>query len=213
MLPTYAEAMEVAALDYAKRLNLYFAENSSPWSREPIFSPEAGRAMTRMVIGRAMLDTATGRLALIAAAEGGDRDAAAVLAEVIREAKSRRSWDTLPVEVQAYDLHDAGIEDRRRERQWKKYATRDLAIAIVVAAIVDRYGMRPTGRSARQLSACQIEAIALVQTGLYPKIFVVRGRCEEYKNIERVWSSLRNAMPTQAGWSRDFEPWVNDLSS
>jgi hypothetical protein len=68
---------------------------------------------------------------------------------------------------------------------------RDLYVAMVVAAVIDRFGLKATGRSPRHRSACAVVAEALGD------VHIERGE----KSVEKIWERYGRAMPTVPGWA------------
>lgn len=208
-----ATFQEAAAVDYAERLAKWIFDNGTPGGSDSFFTAAASRAWFRNLLGSKLcLGNMVGRKALVASAMAGDQDVIAVLKQIVLEAKSRRMFDQLPIEIVQFSMwcDEGGLEqlDLRSERDSKLHVSKSIAICMSVAAIVDRYGLRPTGSSHRHLSACQVEAKALKRAQLYGRIFQARAKQgEEHKNIERLWAKFGRAMPTVPGWARDFEPW------
>jgi hypothetical protein len=172
-----ATHVEAAALEFARAELARFASGTNPWSQDPAMSVEASQAMMRHL------------MRIIAMAKAGDEDAAEVLRNVLIECKSRRV--ELPTELAEYDLWQThhGWPRRGPARKKKSYVLRDLCIAMTVAAVCDRFPMiRPTGRSARNRSGCQIVAEALAPT-------------MSYHAVKHIWQRYGAAMPTRAGWA------------
>lgn len=73
--------------------------------------------------------------------------------------------EQLPAELAAYNVE---LINRRppkvRGQQKSDNFLRDIAISIVVQRVAEQFGLRPTGRSARHLSACAVVARALTET-------------------------------------------------
>jgi hypothetical protein len=130
-------------------------------------------------------------------ARAGDDDAADVLKTLIVEAKSRRA--ELPTELEAYNMELLGDDSWRSRRsrdgpKKKNKLTRDMLIALAVAAVVDRFGLPPTGRSIHRRSAASIVAEALAEIGLRLG----------FKAVEHIWRKYHDAMPTVPGWTIAF---------
>jgi len=68
---------------------------------------------------------------------------------------------------------------------------RDVSICLVVAAVRDRFKIKPTGRSVRTRSGCSIvaEALAVIHMAVGSKA------------IETIWKKYGHAMPTVPGWA------------
>jgi hypothetical protein len=156
----------------------------------PFQEAESRAFMARVY--RAHLMTAEGRMLIIAAARVGDEFSRDVLRSLIREEKSGGRYEQMPLEVRAYDMElgddrPPGVQgpDARNEFM------RNVCIASTVAAVIDRFGLKPTGSSARRRSACSIVAEALE---------VVQMK-REAKTVEAIWKRYRGGMPTVPGWS------------
>jgi hypothetical protein len=174
-------------LAFAREELARFSSGSSPWSEASAMTAEGSQAMMRHLMQVAMRDTVN-RMHVIAAAKAGDEGAIEVLASLLIELKSRRV--EMPTELLEYDMWQTLHRSHRRPaRKKKNYVLRDLCIAMTVAAIVDRFPtIRPTGRSARNRSACQ-----LVGEALNPSM--------NYSAVKAIWQRYGHVMPTIAGWA------------
>jgi hypothetical protein len=174
------------------RAHLVHLHRSSPWNL-PASTPAEATAMVQETL-RGMLSYAQGRLLLVAAARVGSTDAHAVLTTVILEAKSRGTL--LPTELEAYAMElVAGLAPPHlRGPKKKDKMLRDIRIALTVAALIDRFGLDPTSRSARRRSACAVvaEALAVVHMGM------------GVKAVERIWQAYARAMPTVPRWTANL---------
>ena len=100
----------------------------------------------------------------------------------------------MPLELREYDLWLTKHGERRRQRSGRKkksYILRDLCIAMTVAAVIDRCGLDPTGRSPRRRSACSIVAEALAAAHM----------AVGYEAVKKIWERYRQAMPIVRGWA------------
>jgi hypothetical protein len=190
-LPTFwLTLIEQDAVAYARAVILDM-ERGSPWGGQ-----RAGE--TSAFVGEMLrlgLHSAEGRLRLTWAARAGDPDAQAVLRTAILEAKS---WDQpLPVELRAYEMDiiarapmpvSGSVPGAKR----KYKLLRNVRIALAVAALVDRFGLPPTGRSPRRHSAAKLVALALGQIN----------RGIGVKAVETIWQAAQGFMPTEPGWTR-----------
>jgi hypothetical protein len=180
---------EASALSFARddilSLHQKGGEVGSP------FEEAESRAFMAKVY-RAHLMTAEGRMLIIAAARVGDEFSRDVLRSLIREEKSGGRYEQMPLEVRAYDMElgddrPPGVPapDPRNE------FIRNVCIASTVAAVVDRFGLKPTGSSARRRSACSIVAEALEVVHMQ----------RSAKTVESIWKRYRGGVPTVRGWS------------
>jgi hypothetical protein len=156
-----------------------------------MFSAGDSRAFFRSILQGALV-TAEGRLMLVEYALAGEAEAQALLRSLILEAVS--TGRELPVEVGYYKM--ILIRDGVAPVHWggPKAAdayTRDIAIAMTVSAVCDKFALKPTGRSARKRSGCAIVAEALDAIGLRMSA----------SNVETIWKKLGRSMPTVKGWS------------
>jgi hypothetical protein len=180
------------ALDYASAMILRGHRRDTESSS--FFEAGESRAFVSRFL-RTLLLTVDGRLELLALARAGDGDAQGVLRDAILELKSRR--EPLPAEFDGYEMElirgmvpqTGPGPDKRNE------LLRNICIAATVAAVCDRYGLRPTGRSARRRSGCAIVAQALG----------VIGKAISAKAVEAIWMRYRSAMPTAPGWTFALE--------
>ena len=131
---------------------------------------------------------------LIVLARSGDADAVDVLKNIIIETKSRR--EELPVELENYNMKllHGGMGHRPPGAKKKNKLLRNICVATIVAAVVDRFGLAPTGRSPHRRSACSIVAEALAEARL----------SLGDKAIESIWKAHGRAMPTVPGWTSVF---------
>jgi hypothetical protein len=186
------------ALAFARKMILQLHSDGGAFADghgggSPFCSPES-RAFVRNVF-QMMTMTAAGRLDLIALARVGEDDAQLVLRDLILEIKTRHQQ--LPLELDAYVMelvHNEGAASWPGARA-KNDFSRNLCIAAVVAALHDQFGIKPTGRSARQRNGCSIAGEAL-------DVIDQRLSAEAVKSIFKRYSG---AMPTQPGWSSIFE--------
>ena len=194
-LPTYADAVQVEALAFARKKIAGFAEGTNPWSAYPAMSAEGSEAMFRDIVQQALQFTPT-RMHIIEAAKLGDADAIEMLRALLLECKATRT--DMPSDLIAYDMHVTLLGERRHQRSGPKkqsYILRDICIAMTVAALVDRYGhhgITVTGTSPRRpRSFCAIVAEALrLEAGLII----------EYDAVKTIWKRYGHNMPTVAGW-------------
>jgi hypothetical protein len=190
-----ATLVETEALAFARSFITEFHRGGGPWSGHSPFSNIESRAFIRRTFQQ-MMWFASSRLQLIALARAGDTDADAVLRTAIIEARSRRT--ELPTELENYDMevlaNQIGGESPHVVRK-KKKLTRHMFIALTVAAVIDRFGLDPTGRSPRRRSASSIVAAALEEIG--QKV--------GYKTVEKIWGKYQGCMPTKPGWTVALE--------
>lgn len=206
-LPTVIQLDEMAAFKFTCRVLQPLRDGNSPWGNSSVFDPRTGSAFWRehlhMALRWPLVKT---RLQVIAVARAGDEDAIAVVNDFITELKSASV--PLPTEFQAFsmDMLNGLIAPLRyRGPKVKRRFLRDLFIAYVVAAVVDKFGipysrMRKTrdGRRASRRSASAIVAAALRE--VMPEIQIGEA------GIERIYEKRLGAMPTMEGWTRDLEP-------
>ena len=150
------------------------------------FEVTESRAFVRRWMRVALLTPQT-CMALIDLAIVGEEDARAVLAEVILNARRRN--EPLPLEIVGYEMKViAGAimpplrpvgPDKRNE------FTRNICICMVVSAVANCFGLKPTGSSARWRSACPIVAEAL------SVINMTLGSAA----VENIWQRYGHAMP------------------
>ncbi len=199
-LPAPASAVAVIieeeALAYAQEMLNRYHGGGNPWSPASPLTAEAGRATMRHLYRQAALLHPITRMNVIVAARNGDTAARDVLNTLIIEMKSDRR--ALPTELENYTMEvlAGGLHQPPGPRR-KDKLLRDLVIALVVAAVCDRYQLAPTrntasrGRPAARRSACSIVAEAL------GGVRVPLGE----KAVEAVWARLGIAMPTVRGWA------------
>jgi hypothetical protein len=194
MSKLHATVQLTEALDYARWMVLRLHRDDG--GSGSFFEAPESRAFVRKVL-RLMLLTVAGRLSLLALARAGEEDAQVILRTEILELKSRRL--PLPAEFDGYEMElirgmvpppRAGAgPDMRNE------FLRNVAIAAMVAALCDRYGLKPTGRSVRGRPACSIvaEALGVVHKRMTPHAVV------------SIWKRHKRTMPPPTGWTFALE--------
>jgi hypothetical protein len=190
---TNAALIAAEALAYARTDIARYHAGTNPWSTDSPLTAEAGRAVVRHLM-MIWASSAEGRMRLVELALGGEPDAAAVLRTLMLEMKSRGL--PLTTELQYYSmtvLQRGGVQPAQPPAQKKKQELlRDICIAMTVAALIDRFGLKPTERPPRTgRSACAIVAKALGEAHMQVG----------YKAVEKIWDRYKNAMPTVPGWA------------
>ena len=188
-----ASAVEIEALAFARRLIASMAVGGTPWSPASPFSKHASAAFVRDFLRRGAMNFATTRLDIIAMARSGEPESAHVLRELILETKSRRQ--ELPVELEAYAMeliHGGTVGHQEAGPKRKDKMLRNLMVAFVAAAVIDRFGLDLAGRSSRRRSASQITAEALAAE--------VRINMSA-KRVEDVCRDFWAAAPFAPGWA------------
>jgi hypothetical protein len=177
-----AEATQFAR-GWVTRLSLI---DDSPWR------PGAGEAFARQIL-RTLLSDPNGLQDVINLARSGWCCAIDAVDDYMVEHAANGEPLVGFVAAYAADRVKGYIKPVRDSGQAR---TEDLArnhgIAMTVAALIDRFGLKPTGRSARRRSACAIVAEALQAIGMQLG----------YKAVEAIWNTYRRAMPTVPGWAR-----------
>jgi hypothetical protein len=134
---------------------------------------------------------------LVEMAVAGEEDADAILREAILECQS---WHRpMPDELIEYNrklvagmVPPPGWSGPKKKNE----LMRNISICVVVAAVCDRFGIKPTGRSARRRSGCATVAEALE----------VIGQRRGAKAVEAIWRTYGRAMPTARGWVAAMGP-------
>ena len=197
---TWQEAQEAEACRFAREKIAHFKEGN-PFSEHSALSDDASRAFFRNVL-KIGLSTAINRMQIVAAAKAGDPDSVDILRHVLIEAKSRRT--ELPTEIAEYDIWLTVHGEQRRRRSIKRdYVMRDICIALVVAGVVDKFKIPPTGSSARHRSACAIVGEALLEADVTKGCKTVHLR-RSYETVKKVWGRYQHVMPTIAGWASSW---------
>jgi hypothetical protein len=189
MTKLLATLKSTEALAYAQRLIKRGHRTESSGS---FFESPQSREFVRDFIS-IMMTTPEGRLGLIELARAGEEDAQTILRTAILEFKSR--GEPLPTELAGYDMEltagmvppPVGIDGPdKRDRM-----LRDISITVTVAAVCDRYGLKPFGRSVRKRSGCAVigEALGVI------------GKAMSYKAVEAICRRYWRGMPTKCGWS------------
>ena len=183
--------VEAEALRFACGTIARFHSGGNPWSGDLPLSADGGRAFVRHLM-RHWAHSAVGRMRLVELALAGEPDADDVIRSLIIEWKSLGL--PLTTEFEYYNMiivlqHGRPAQPPARKR--KNHITRDICIALTVAALIDRYQLKATGRSPYCRSACAIVAEALHagpgQLG--------------YGAVEKIWKAHRWHMPTVPGWA------------
>lgn len=116
-----------------------------------------------------------------------------MLRQIIIEARNRRQ--ELPVELAAYEmevLHGGTVGHQEAGPKRKDKMLRNMMVAFVAAAVIDRFGLDLAGRSSRRRSASQIVAEALAAE--------VRINMSA-KRVEDVCRDFWAAAPFAPGWA------------
>jgi hypothetical protein len=182
-----ATLVEADSMHFAREfIRLLHHSGDSP------FSSEAAINLVRPIL-MGMLRSADGRFDMIDLARAGDPDAIAILKDLALELRSRH--ETLPHELDNWVSEQLRNPPKPKREGGPRRITklpRDIGIAVVVAGVIDRFGLKPTGRSPHRRSACAVVADALSEIG----------EALGYKAVETIWQRYGRAMPTQPGWSR-----------
>jgi hypothetical protein len=180
------------ALAYARR----WIERAHRDDEGSFFEAPHSRAFVRSFFNMMML-TADGRTSLLVFAREGEAYSQEIVATAIAECRSRGVEP--PAEFVGYEIEliqgkvpppvSTPGPDKRDD------ILRDISIATTVAAVVDRYGLKPTGRSARKRSACAVvaEALGVINRQVSPKA------------VEDIWRRYKRGMPTVRGWTLSAE--------
>jgi hypothetical protein len=179
----------VAALAYARGL----IERGHRDDEGSFFEAPHSRAFVHNIVS-AMLLTTKGRLQLIAYAYAGEAYAQEALRTAIVEAQGELPPELVgygkaivagtipkPVTAPGHDPRDSLL--------------RDIAICATVAAVCDRFNLKPTGRSVRRRSGSSV-----VGEGL-----AVAGRAMSSKQVEAIAKRFWRYMPPQRGWTFRLE--------
>jgi hypothetical protein len=160
------------------------------------FEPEQSRAFVRNLMGLGQ-EWAIGRMWLVELALAGEEEADIILRAAILE---YQSWHRqMPDELTEYNrkivagmVPPPGWSGPKKKNELR----RNIAIALVVAAVVDRFGLKPTGHSVRQRSACAIVAQALGEIGM----------ALGYEAVATIWKMYGRRMHTPPGWVAAMGP-------
>jgi hypothetical protein len=192
MTKLLATIQSTEALAYTRRL----IERGHGDDKGSFFEAPHSREFVKGLF-RVMMLTADGRTSLLTFARAGEGYSQAIVAEAIAESRSRGVAP--PAEFVGYEIEliqgktpqpvSGPGPDKRND------ILRDISIAVTVAAVCDRYGLRPTGRSARKRSGCATVASAL---GVIDKRMSTDA-------IERIWKRHKRGMPTVPGWTFSLE--------
>jgi len=191
-----ARMVEAEALAFAREWIERFRDGTNPWSSDSALTADSGRAVTQHLMRQATLLHPVNRMQVIAMARAGDTEAHDVLRTLMIEMQSRS--EPMPTELINYNMEvlHGGLHQPPGPKR-KDKLLRDVCIAMTVAAVCDRFGLKPTrntasrGRPSARPSACSIvaEALEVAQMGMGEKA------------VEAIWIRLRNAMPTAPGWA------------
>jgi hypothetical protein len=173
--------------EYNQALSTPWFTEDNPWSGYSALSPEASRAFCANLMTH-MLQSAESRMWLVEAAKAGEAGAVDLLQSALLECKSRKI--AMTTELEEYDLWITRHGVRRRRRsEAMNFPVRDIGIAQMVAEIVTRYDLKPTGRSARFRSACSIVAEALGMS--YEAVVIIWQRHERHVAPDRASKKLQ----------------------
>src|SRR5882762_7359103 len=141
--------IEADALAYARREIAKWRTIGNPYSDDHLMTPEASRACMRHIYKNVALNNCHRMMDIIALASS-EPEADEALRELIVEFGSR--GEQLPTELAAYNMEVArrGPDWRFPKRRGQKahhHLLRDIFIAMTIAALCDRFGLLPTGRS------------------------------------------------------------------
>jgi hypothetical protein len=78
---------------------------------------------------------------------------------------------------------------------------RDILIMDTAMAVVDKFGLPRTKRSAARKSACEIVAVALESVGIFMGHKSVEKIVERYRGAWPTVERYRGAWPTVPGWA------------
>jgi hypothetical protein len=188
-----ATARSIEALEFARDLivRLHRRHDDSGSLFEAAESQRFVRNFMRLG-----LEWATGRMWLVEMALAGEEDAKIILQETILELQSRRL--EMPTELLTYNMQlvrgvrPAGLAGPKKKNE----LMRNICICVVAAAVCDRFGLKPTGRSARRRSACAVVGDALQVIGMRMSA----------KAVEAIWRRYGRAMPSARGWAAAMGP-------
>jgi hypothetical protein len=160
------------------------------------FEAQESSAFMRSLVRLGLL-TGGGRMHLVECALAGDEEADAVLREFIIEKKSLRI--ELPVELAAYDMRiTAGMVPTSGTGgpERKNKLLRNIAICMVIAQLIDRFGLKATGRSPLQRSACSIVGQVLGEIGM----------ALGYEAVATIWRTYGRHLHLRPGWVAAMGP-------
>jgi hypothetical protein len=194
-LPAVA-TVEAEALEYARGRLIEFRDKSDSWLGQRVgpghsfLVPEAGHAMVRRLFKELARSYPNDMLRAIATARAGNDDAQDAMLELANEYLHR--GQTLPVPLANFQMElNAGLLQRLPARKKSSNYLRNMAFAIIIAELYDKFGLNPTrnrqSRSpSRRRSGCAIldEALKLVEM---PRGFFKPGE----KALEEIWRQWR----------------------
>jgi hypothetical protein len=184
--------LEAEAEAYAREQLSVYSNASNPWSEDSPLTMAAGRAMVRHLMdvlrAFAQLDPRS-EMMLVAMARGGDPDADQIVRDMALERRSRGEFIAPWLEAYIWDGQEGFLQ--RPARKQKNFVVRDLCIAMTVAALKDKFGIDPTGRSHHQRCGCEIVGSALGAARMR------RGK----DAVVTIWKRYGRYMPTQRGWA------------
>jgi hypothetical protein len=185
------------ALEYARSFILRLA--GAPLAGEAHigspFEAEESRAFVRNYL-RIALGTVDGRLWLAKMALAGEPECQQILRELIKELRSRgeptpHEFGTFEMELLSGNIAPAHWPGPKKKDEF----SRNIAIALCVAVICDRYKLKPTGRSALKRSGCAVVGQALA----------VIGQQMDYETVKTIWRAYGHNMPITPGWVASLE--------
>jgi hypothetical protein len=125
----------------------------------PILDPDAGHIWMQNYLKQSAMAHPFSATEIIALARAGWKDADIAISQLAAEHLDR--GEPPPAQVAAYaieKLHPNSGGLRGRDRG--DHVFQDIAMAFLVVDLVERFPIKPTGRSARRPSACKIAADA-----------------------------------------------------
>jgi hypothetical protein len=159
------------------------------------FEAEESRAFLRNGL-RISLETVDGRMWLADMALAGEPESQIILRDLILELHSRheptpKEFGGFEMKLLRGDIQPAHWPGPKKKDEF----TRNIAIALCVAAVCDRFKLKPTGRSARKRSGCAIvgQALAVIEQQM------------SYEAVKTIWRAYGHNMPITPGWLASLE--------
>jgi hypothetical protein len=155
----FAAAIEADALAYAKKLVAWFRDRH--WfSPHSVLSPEAAHAFAKQYLKQRAREHHDYMMHIAKAARAGSEDAREALLDLANEYLHGNL--EMPPSLANFQMEcNKGLIPKRRGRDVVSNSMRNIAIARMVWELHAKFGLQPTGRSARRHSGCHFIAVAL----------------------------------------------------
>jgi hypothetical protein len=155
----FAAAIEADALAYAKKLVAWYRDKQ--WfSSDSVLSQEAAHAFAIEYLKQRARGHHDAMMHIAKQARAGSEDARKALLDLANEYLHENA--EMPPSLASFQMEcNKGLIPKRRGRDLVSNSMRNIAIAMMVSELCAKFGLQPTGRSARRHSGCHFIAVAL----------------------------------------------------